>query len=80
MHFLHYLILQAYESVGFLYVTLLIANLALPLQVIGIVALVIGVLNDIGIAISLCYYLQSMRSSFSEYVFSFPVYFFFSRL
>ncbi|KAN0074729.1 hypothetical protein V8E55_011778 [Tylopilus felleus] len=36
------------------------------LRVVGIVALGIGVLNDIGVAAALCYYLQSMRSSYTQ--------------
>ncbi|KAF8551281.1 hypothetical protein OG21DRAFT_1524560 [Imleria badia] len=35
-------------------------------SVLGIIALGIGVVNDIGIAIALCYYLQSMRSCYTH--------------
>jgi hypothetical protein len=38
----------------------------LNLRVVGIVALGIGVLNDIGIAFALCYYLQSMRLYYTQ--------------
>jgi len=36
------------------------------LRVLGIVSLGIGVVNDIGIAISLCYYLQTMRAYYTQ--------------
>ncbi|KAG6371580.1 hypothetical protein JVT61DRAFT_9290 [Boletus reticuloceps] len=36
------------------------------LRVVGIITLGIGVLNDAGIAIALCYYLQKMRSSHTQ--------------
>jgi len=38
----------------------------IQLRVVGTVALAIGVLNDIGVAIALCYYLQRMRSSYTQ--------------
>ncbi|KAF8139859.1 hypothetical protein EV363DRAFT_1152860 [Boletus edulis] len=36
------------------------------LRVVGVITLAIGVLNDAGIAIALCYYLQKMRSSHTQ--------------
>lgn len=68
MRFRHYLILTTYESVRFSRVNPVIPDSVFLLQVLGIVALAIGVLTDIGIATALCYYLQSMRLYYTQYV------------
>ncbi|KAH0831832.1 hypothetical protein J3R83DRAFT_12682 [Lanmaoa asiatica] len=66
MGFLHYLLLQTYESVGLSCVNPPIADLLFLLQVLGLISLGAGALNDIGVAASLCYYLQTMRSSYAQ--------------
>ncbi|KAH0831873.1 hypothetical protein J3R83DRAFT_12744 [Lanmaoa asiatica] len=64
-HIFRYSIRAEYAYLPFSY-----GFLALPapenIRVLGLISLGAGALNDIGVAASLCYYLQTMRSSYAQ--------------